>query len=168
LKITFAEKGENGMEEKEAKQLGLELMETADIVYFTTIDQNGWPQTRPLANLRNKGQFPKLTEFFDQCKDDYSIFLATCTNSSKISQLKANSKVSVCYCNPGEVHSMMVAGIAEIVTDEKIKNKLWQDGWEVYYPGGPEGPYYTVLRLRPNFAKGWYKDKGPLEFNLGE
>jgi hypothetical protein len=32
------------MEEKEARQLGLELMETAEAVYVTTIDSEGFPQ----------------------------------------------------------------------------------------------------------------------------
>ena len=63
------------------------------------------------------------------------------------------------------MRSLMLAGIAEIVTDSKLKKQLWQNGWEMYWPGGVDDPEYTVLRLLPAFAKGWSKD-GAFEFKL--
>ncbi len=60
---------------------------------------------------------------------------------------------------------MMLTGKIEIVTDENLKKEIWQAGWEIYWPDGPDGPQYTVLRLLPDFAKGWYKE-GPFEFSL--
>ena len=60
---------------------------------------------------------------------------------------------------------MMVSGNIEIVLDLEIKKMLWQDGWESYYPEGPDDPDNTVLRLRPNFARGWY-NSAKFEFKL--
>jgi general stress protein 26 len=154
------------MEEKEARKLGIELMATADMAYFTTIDERGYPQTRPMANLRNRKEYPTLETFFKGLEDEFGIYLTTGSASPKMAQMELNPKVSVCYCVPAEIHSMMVAGTAEVLTDLETKKALWQPGWEVFWPKGPEGPEFAVLKLRPVFAKGWYKNEGAFEFHF--
>jgi len=153
------------MEDKELKQECLKLMEKAEAVYLGTVDSDGFPQTRVMGNLRNAEQYPGLTEIFSEHSDDFLICLTTSKSSAKMQQIRANPKVSVYFCKPGEFHTLMLAGCTEEVTDQDFKKQLWQDGWEVYWPGGADGPEYTVLRLLPDFAKGWYKE-GPFEFKL--
>ena len=60
----------------------------------------------------------------------------------------------------------MLAGDIEVVDDSGIRNALWTDGWEVFYPGGPDDPDHTVLRLYPEYATSWYKGQR-FEFNIG-
>ena len=142
------------MEEKKARQFSLELMASAEAVVVTTIDEEGFPQTRAMFNLRNIEQFPSLSELFQGHDDDLLIYLSTNTSSSKIDQIKANPAVSTFYCKPIEFHSLMLSGRTEIVPDIKIKEAIWQDGWEMYYPEGPSDSDYTILRLLPVKAKG--------------
>jgi general stress protein 26 len=59
----------------------------------------------------------------------------------------------------------MLCGEAEEVTDKKLKKQLWQDGWEMHWPGGADDPEFTVLVLKPVFAKGGYKE-APFEFKI--
>ena len=151
--------------EKE-KRLSLELMASTEAAYVTTIDEGGFLQTRVMFNLRYKEQFPSLIEIFQGHEDDLLVYLGTNTSSAKIDQIKANPAGCVFYCNYKEFHSLMLAGKIEIVDDPGIKKALWQDGWEIYYPSGPDDPDYTVLRLLPSKAKGWYKDQA-FEFSLG-
>ncbi|MHC4889379.1 MAG: hypothetical protein ACYTEO_07960 [Planctomycetota bacterium] len=42
------------MEEKEAKRVSLELTEVVQEAYLSTVDSDGFPQTRVIGNLRNK------------------------------------------------------------------------------------------------------------------
>ena len=154
------------MDEKEAKGVSLELMASAKDVYVTTIDEEGFPQTRVMFNLRQRDQSPSLTSMFQGHEDDFLLYLATNTSSAKINQIKANSAACIFYCNSEEFHSLMLAGNIEIVDDSEMKSTLWQDGWEIYYPGGPDDPDYTVLRLLPIKAKGWYKEQ-EFGFSLG-
>ncbi len=149
------------MEEKELKQECLKLMETADAAYFATIDSEGFPQIRVMANLRNKEQSPGLAEVFTKHSEDFLVYLTTCETTSKIEQIKANPKASVYYCKVNESLGLMLAGQIEIITDEKLKEQLWQDWWQDYYPD----KNYTLLRLLPDFAKGWNKE-GAFEFKL--
>ena len=153
------------MEEKEAKQASLELIESEEVLYLSTIDSNGFPQTRAMGNLRNTEKYPGLRQIFREHTEDFLIYIATGTTSAKMDHIRANPKASVYFCKADEVCGLMLAGTVEIVTDDDLKKRLWQDGWEMYWPGGVDDPEYTVLRLLPAFAKGWSKE-GPFEFKL--
>jgi len=59
----------------------------------------------------------------------------------------------------------MLGGEVQVVTDARLKRNIWQDGWECYYPGGPDDPDYAILRLAPKVAKGWHGE-GAFGFNL--
>lgn len=141
------------MNEAEAKRLSIDLLETAETAIVTSIDAEGFPQTRAMFNLRRKEQFPGLAGL---CKDQLNIFtvyFTTNTSSPKIAQIRSKPKVSVYYCKPGEFRGLMLSGEMESVTDGVEKEKVWQKGWEMYYPGGVHDPDHTVLRLRPKTAK---------------
>lgn len=149
----------------ELKKASIDLMEISEAVYLTTIDRSGFPYTRAMLNLRNRKQYPSLAELFGKHNDDFLIYFSTNTSSGKIKQIKANPNVSVYYCNPKEFHGLMLSGRIEIDTDPAIRKTLWHDGWERYYPEGVDDPDYTVLRLLPNLARGWYQ-AAPFEFKM--
>lgn len=145
------------MDEKEARRLGLELMEISEAAYLTTIDRDGFPQTRAMFNLRRTEQFPDLSGLFDKHRDDFLIYFTTNTSSSKVEQIRTNPRVSVYYCKPDAWRGLMLGGEIEIITDKKIKEKIWQNGWKIYYPTGVYDPDYTVLCLRPILAKYYHR-----------
>ena len=153
------------MDERDAKKLSLELMEIAEAAYVTTIDHNGFPQTRAMFNLRRKEQFPALSELFIKHHDDFLVYLTTNTSSSKITHIKKNPKVSIYYCKPSEWRGLMLGGEVEVVTDKAIKEAIWQKGWEMYYPLGPHDPDHTVLKLLPMVAK-YYHQLNFFTFNF--
>ncbi|MFX0203126.1 MAG: pyridoxamine 5'-phosphate oxidase family protein [Candidatus Hodarchaeota archaeon] len=153
------------MKQEEIKQECLKLMESADVMYLGTISSNGSPNIRMMSNLRNKEQNPGLIDLFKKHSDDFLIYMVTSNSSVKMQQIRANSKASVYFCNPGEFHGLMLTGTVEEITEENFKEKLWQKGWEMYWPGGASDPEFTVLQILPDFAKGWYKE-GSFEFKL--
>lgn len=150
------------MEDKESQELCKLLLETAWPAYLTTINVKGYPQTRAMFNLRNKKWFPKLIPFFGEL-DDFTIIFSTNTSSTKINEVKANTAVSVYYCDPEEWKGVMFGGDAEIVDDAAIKKDLWHDGWEKYYSKGYNDPDHAVLKIKPTIAKGW---AGNMTFNV--
>lgn len=64
-------------------------------------------------------------------------------------------EVSVYYCQPNAFQGIMLGGQIEVIEDMDIKRALWQDGWEMYYPKGVTDLDNSVLRLRPQFLRGW-------------
>ena len=155
------------MERDELSPKCVELMGTADAAYLSTVDTEGYPQTRAMVNLRNRQQFPGLTGVVAEDEDDLAVYMTTDTASGKFQQIKANPKASVYFCDPKEFRGLLLIGQIEVVTDKAIKHKLWQDAWKVHYPGGPDGPEYNIIRLRPVMARCWFAPMpGPVEFTL--
>ena len=102
-------------DEKELRSVCLELMRIAHPAYLTTIDKEGFPQTRAMFNLRNKTMWPKLASMFEEHKDDFMILFTTNTSSPKIQDIKTNKAVSVYYCEPDNWRGVHFGGIIEII-----------------------------------------------------
>jgi general stress protein 26 len=143
--------------DKDFIKKGLELIKGADAAYLTTIDSNGFPSTRAMLNLKNSKQFPKLADFMSQFDEDLTLFFTTNTSSTKITQIRNNSKVSVYYCDPKTWHGFMCQGEIEMVSDKEIKHALWLDEWIMYYPEGKDSDDYAILRLKPNYVKSYFQ-----------
>jgi len=154
------------MEGREQREWALRLMERVEAAYLTTVDAMGYPRTRAMLNLRNKRQWGALSPVFEGHGEDLLLYFTTNTSSLKINQIKANPRVSVYFCDPGQFHGLMLGGDIEIVTDHNLKRRIWQEGWEAYYPLGRDDPDYTILRLTPVLAEGW-AGPGRFGFELG-
>ena len=83
------------MEEQEIKAACLNLMETTDVMYVSTIGNDGFPHTRIMSNLRCKKEYPELVEIFEQHKEDFLVYIVTSSSSEKMRQIRNNPKVSV-------------------------------------------------------------------------
>ena len=147
------------MTPRELKQPCLELMETAEAAYLATLDPSGAPHIHAVSNLRRKEEFPALAPLFQGHQDDFLVYITTSTSSNKVQQIRANPAVSVYYCRPLEFHGVMLEGLAEVIDDLELKRTLWQPAWEQFWTGGPADPDYSVVRLRPRRASGWWWDK---------
>ena len=145
------------MDEKEVRKTSIELIESSKAAYLTTIDSEGYPITRAMFNLRNKEQFPELSEFFSEQDNKFIIYISTNTSSSKIDHIQKNPKISVYFCEPEDFKGIMFGGEAETIDDIEIKQKLWLDWWTKYYTKGLEDPDYTLLKLIPKTARFYYK-----------
>lgn len=143
------------VDEKEIREMCLDLIETGWPAYLTTVDDKGFPQTRAMFNLQNKERFPKLAPLFEKHRDNYTIIFSTNTSSTKIDDIKSRPAASVYFCKPEVWQGVMFGGELEIVEDSELKKEMWHDGWERYYPQGYDDPDHTVLRLVPTIAKGW-------------
>ena len=153
------------MEEREIKKECLKLTQTANLIYLSTNGSDGYPHTRTMTNLRNKNENPKAAEIIEQKKEDFVIYFVTSKSSPKMQQIKSNPKVSAYLCNPTEFHTLLIVGKIVEITDMEFKKQIWQDSWKIHWAGGAEDPEFTVIKLTPSFAKGWYKE-GPFEYKL--
>ena len=153
------------MRTEELKEASTQLMATAPVAYVTTIGPGGYPYTRAMFNLRNGDQFSGQARLFAEHQDDLLVFFSTNTSSHKLDQIKADPRVSVYYCSPDQFHGLMLSGDIGGVDDSALRHTIWNEGWERYYPGGPDDPDHTVLCLRPKRAVGWYK-AARFEFEL--
>jgi len=143
------------MNDIQAIKLSVNLMNITEVVYLSTVNSEGFPETRALLNLRNTKQFPGLVNLFNE--SSLVTYLTTNTSSLKMKSIMENPKVCLYYCKEDEQRALMLGGVMEIVTDMDIKKALWHDNWTIFFPGGVTDPDYTVLRLRPDVAKGYHQ-----------
>ena len=62
-------------------------------------------------------------------------------------------KAGLCFQDKGD--SVALTGKVEVVTDEKMKQELWQDWFIDHFPGGPTDPGYVLLKFESNHATYW-------------
>jgi len=149
--------------DKQIQQRCVRIMETAPVAYLTTVHNGQGPQTRAMLNLRNRKQYPGLTFLFRTGPGRFLAYFTTNASSRKLAQIKQDPRAAVYYCLPEQWRGFMVGGVIEVVSDRKLKQKIWRDEWTMYYPMGKDDPDYAVLRLRPGYIKGWLS---PVKFEI--
>ncbi|MEN6389281.1 MAG: pyridoxamine 5'-phosphate oxidase family protein [Syntrophomonas sp.] len=138
------------------RKLGMDMMRKTAIVYVSTINSEGFPETRAMFNLINEEQYPGLEPFFRELPD-FTVYLSSNTSSRKVAQIRSLPQACAYYSLPEQWFGLNLIGRLEEVKDEKIKRSIWQPGWEMYYPKGWEDPDYAVLRLNPHEARCYYQ-----------
>jgi general stress protein 26 len=129
----------------------LKIMESLPIVDFSTVDKNGFPSTRAMLNLRNKQAHPHLTALYELETNPLTVYLTTNTSSQKFGEIQQNGKACLYFCATQAFQGVLLQGTVEIVTDNDLRQKAWQKGWEMYYPQGDAD--YTLLRFVPDNLK---------------
>ena len=129
-----------------------DIMSRSEAAILSTVDENGFPATRAMLNLRNKSAYPSLVDFLSETN---MIYFTTNTSLSKIRQLRNNPKGCVYFVLPQEFSGVTIQGTLEIVTDRSLKSTLWQKTWTMYYPEEIDDPEYTIFRLKPLTIKGY-------------
>jgi general stress protein 26 len=139
-------------------------MAKPELIHLSTVDSDGYPQTRVLANTRCGKMYPSFQPFL-QDQQPFHIFLATHSRSDKVKQIRENSKSCVYFVVPEEFRSLSLVGDMERVKDREIKQALWIDDWKQFYPDGPLGKSFAVFSLKPFMAKGWWESR-PFTFDI--
>ena len=145
------------------RQTCMDLMARLPVCHLTTVDAEGFPQTTAMNNLRCAREYPSLVDLYQGQDNAFLLYLSASMQSDKVARIRATPKVCVYFCVPDQFIGLMLRGTIEVITDQAMKRRIWQQGWTLYYPNGPEGPEYGVLRLAPSLVKGWCMGQ-PFEF----
>jgi len=80
--------------------------------------------------------------------EDFSIWLATNPKSRKVTEVSANSKVTLHYFDKNRLAYTSLYGKAHLVDDPEIKSRIWREGWEKFYPNRDED--YLLIHFIPD------------------
>jgi general stress protein 26 len=87
-----------------------------------------------LVSVDEEGK-PHVREMDPFSPDEgFVIWFGTSPNSRKVSQIKNNHNVAVYYYDARTLSYVSINGKAELVNDQKEKEKHWKEYWKVYYP----------------------------------
>ena len=133
-----------------------DVVTRSKFAYLTTVNEDNEPETRAMLNLYNREQYSKLEKILPF--PPYEIYFTTNTSSEKMREIENNTKSCVYFVVESDWHGIMLNGEIEIVKDQDIKKKLWQDEWEMYYTSKTKDytdPDYSILKLTAKYIKGW-------------
>lgn len=103
------------------------------------MDQEGYPAIKAVFNLEHEG----LNRFW----------LCTNTSSQKVRQFRLNPKACLYFVDTEGFYGLTLTGNMEVLEDSVSKERLWREGYEIYYPKGVTDPDYCVLRFTADKAR---------------
>ena len=126
------------------------LIDKCSVAQLCYTDKDGFPVTRAMLKPRERNG---LREFY----------FTTNTSSEKVKALKRNPKAGIYFVDRRFFRGLSLAGTAEILEDAAVKERIWRDGDEQYYPGGVTDPNYCVLKFTATDGR-FYSDYYPRSF----
>ena len=105
----------------------------------TTRGLDGTPHTRPMSVAR--------------IDDNGDMWFATGINSTKFSEIEANSQTSI-VMQSGLCFAAF-SGTAEGVVDRYLARKLWKEAWRPWFPGGPTDPELKLMCVHLDHGEYW-------------
>ena len=138
LLITFKSFSQN-IEQKDSSNNILinaarEIMTAAGTCALITLDEKDLPMVRVMS--------PFLPE------SDFTVWFGTNPKSRKVKQIKNNPIVTLYYLDSDVSGYVVIHGIAQLVDDQKEKEKRWKDEWKSFYPNRSDG--YLLIKVSPD------------------
>jgi len=114
-----------------------EIMTAAGTCALITLGEEGQPRVRAMD--------PFLPE------SDFTVWFGTNPKSRKVNQIKKNPKVTLYYLDSDASGYVMIHGTAQLVEDQKEKERHWKPQWEAFYPNKPDG--YLLIKVSPEWME---------------
>jgi len=126
-----------------------QMIQTCENAAFGVIDEQGYPSVSAISLCEPK------------CVSE--LYFTTTLDSNKCKRLQKTNKASICYYT--EANNLTLVGEADIITDQEMKRKCWQDWFIHIYPGGDTDPNYCVIKFTTKRVSLWIDEEGA-EFPL--
>lgn len=111
-----------------------ELHKSVDSFFVGSVDDNGFPNIKVMFPTKNR-QTIKV------------IYFSTNTSSRRVAQFRKNAKASVYFLDKENFKGVMLTGIMEVLEQQEIKSRFWNEGDEQYYSLGETDPDYCILKF---------------------
>jgi general stress protein 26 len=85
--------------------------------------------------------------------DQGDLWFATRVASAKVDEIEVDAEVGVTM-QEGE-RFLSLAGTAEVVVDREALDRLWDEAWRAWFPGGKEGESLALIHVHPREGEYW-------------
>ncbi len=96
---------------------------------------SGWPTARLVEPIvdREEGVF----------------WVGTNPGLRKVREVREDPRVTLAYGDRRERANVVVLGTASVVDDPALRRRYWKGEWRLFFPDGPLGDDYVLLRIEP-------------------
>ncbi|MCK0113100.1 pyridoxamine 5'-phosphate oxidase family protein [Ornithinimicrobium sp. F0845] len=119
-----------------------DLISGMDVAMVTTVDSSS-----PDGRLTSRPLSTQVAE------EDGDVLFLVRRSSPVASDVQVDPRVNVAYSSKKAWVSL--AGVATLVEDRALVERLWSKGAEVFMEGGPQNPDNVVLRVTGDTAHYW-------------
>ncbi len=85
--------------------------------------------------------------------EDADVWFVTSIDDAKSEEIRNDANVCVSL-QKGQKYASL-SGKAELVQDRERLHELWNEAWKVWYPGGPDSPQVTLLKVNATQGEYW-------------
>lgn len=121
----------NGMEKALMKDV-TGLVERSRFVVVCSVGEGAYPAAKAMINMEHDG---------------LGTFYLSTNLSSRRAQCFLKDHRACLYFHDMDFHGLMLTGDMEVRTDRELRERLWREGNEIYYPTGVDDPDYCVLKF---------------------
>jgi len=82
--------------------------------------------------------------------DTFVIWLGTNPTLRKIKEIEKNPNVTLAFGNDRENANLIIYGKASIIQEVQEKRKHWIGSWLLFFPSGPRGDDFVLIRIEPS------------------
>jgi general stress protein 26 len=82
-----------------------------------------------------------------------TVYFATSKTSPKAQEIENDAHVTLIFQEKSKFIAMY--GVASLVDDQKLIDRLWSETWKVWFPKGKSDPALTILKVSPDNAEYW-------------
>ena len=125
--------------EGEKRQRLSELVSRFDTAMLVTRTDSGGIRARPLS-IADSGE-------------DGALYFSTAIESPKVDELEQDPHVAVVMQSRRRYVS--ISGVAHLVRDRALIERLWSASWKIWFPQGKDDPSLCVLHVEPIEAAYW-------------
>jgi len=97
---------------------------------------------------------------------DADLWFVSALDTEKISEIKANPKVTVIYFRDRDNAYISLAGVANIQTDKAFLTQHWQESWRPWFPQGPEQQNLCMINVDAKTVEMWAPQGGSIAAKL--
>ena len=110
------------------------IIDKSGTAMIGSVDGEGFPNMKAMLPPRKR---EGISEFY----------FTTNTSSMRVKQYLENPKASIYFYDKRFYRGVMLKGTMEVLTDSKLKEEIWREGDEIYYPLGVTDSDYCVLKF---------------------
>ncbi len=112
------------------------IMDAAGCASLITIDEAGFPSSRPVRTFPSDDNFAEIT-------------IPSDVNSRKTRQAAENPSVLLSYVDTPSRGYVTIIGNAEVTDSAEKKRAAWIESFAAFWPDGPESSDYVLIVVRP-------------------
>ena len=125
----------------EAQRKVWDMIDGIEVAMMVTMDDQGRFRSRPMRAVKHQG--------------DGTLWFFSKASAPVTGEAREDGRVLLAYADPRGQNYVSISGTAEVVRDKAKQKELWSEPVRAWFPGGPEDPQISLIKVTVDGAEYW-------------